>query len=121
MSDPIRAAEVVLLSARLNEMSREYAPALAPPPRAAFRGNPLRQKATLVGCALTNARAIGAGMCEFDAITLFDGNDGYVLCIAPARVAIHIRYADRFKIVGTMVKGKCGWFFSVEAVDGIRT
>jgi hypothetical protein len=121
MNDPVRAAEAVLLSARLNEMSSEYAPALTPAPHAPFKSiNPLREKAALVGCALTNARAIGGGMCEFDAITLICGDDYCVHCIAPARVAIHIRYLDVFEIVGTICEGERGFLFDVEAVHGTR-
>jgi hypothetical protein len=114
VKDPVRAAEAILASARLNEMSHEYAPALAPPsPRAtAYNTNPLRYKATMVGRAISNARSIGAGMCEFEAINLVGRNADHVRCVAPARIAIHIRSADTIEMVGTLVQGE----FNVEDV-----
>ena len=118
MNDPLKAAVAILACARLNEISHEYAPALTLPSPAAtaYSKNPLRRKMILLGRATSNARSIGAGMCEFEAISLVGRNGDQVHCVAPARIAIHIRHADTIELVGTLVNGE----FNVEAVHSTR-
>ena len=107
MNDPVRAAQAILASAPLNEMIHEYAAVLAPSfGGIAYDGDPLRPKMNLIGRAITNARSIGGGMCEFEAVNLVARNGEHIRCVAPARIAIHVRTADTVEMVGTVVNGE---------------
>ena len=123
MTSALRSAEAILVSARLNIMGREYAAALssASTGAMAYNDNPLRHKTALLAQAITDARSVGAGMCEFEAVTQAGCRHARLRCIAPASIAIHIRIADTIKIIGTSVKRGRASFFSIEDIRSPRS
>ncbi len=123
MTNALRSAEAILVSARLNIMGHEYAAALssASVRAMAYNDNPLRHKTALLAQAITDARAVGAGMCEFEAMIQAGCKYARLRCIAPASIAIHIRIADTIKIIGTSVKRGRAAFLSVEDIRSPRS
>jgi hypothetical protein len=118
VTDAITSARAILTLARLNQMTREYAAALSPPlaGATAYKNNPLRHKATLIACVVTDAHAIGDGMCEFEAVSQFGCKGERLRCIAPASLAIHIRVTDTITMVGTIIRHERTSFFGVEDI-----
>jgi len=122
MTNALRSAEAILVSARLNIMGHEYEAALSSASAAmAYNDNPLRHKTALLAQVITDARAVGAGMCEFEAVIQAGCKNARLRCIAPASIAIHIRIADTIKIIGTSVKRGRAAFFSVEDIRSPRS
>lgn len=119
---PITAAAAIVAAAQLTEMIVSYTAALSmPAPNDGTRlRNPLRTITTLTACVTTKPRAIGGGMCEFEALARAGHRYADLHCIAPASIAIHVRSSDVVKVTGINVKHNGANFFDVEHIHGLE-